>query len=96
MVFCGQVPHAGTELTEHLNIIITSAQKVDNLKQTLDRLLSTIRVRVIKTTGNIGIYRPRLFRVRSGPNQSYYTEYDWEHLSPYYTRKVKGRTLESE
>ena len=63
---------------------------------TLDRSLSTIRVRVIKTTGNIGIYCPRVFRVRSGPNQSYYTEYDWEHLSPYSTRKVKGRTLESE
>ena len=32
---------------------------------------------VIKTAGNIRIYSPRVFRVRSGPNQSYSIEYGW-------------------
>ena len=35
---------------------------------------------------------PRVLHVRYGPNQSYYPECDWGHLSPSYTRKVKGRT----
>ena len=37
---------------------------------------------LLKTTGNIRIYRPRVFCVRSGPNQSYSSEYGWERLSP--------------
>ena len=47
---------------------------------------------VIKTSGNIGIYLPRVFCVRSGVNQSYSLEYGWERLSPSSTWKVKGRT----
>ena len=47
------------------------------------------------STGNLGIYGPCVFHVRSGPNQSYSTECDWEILSPSSTRKVEGRTLES-
>ena len=61
--------HAGTENAENIQIITTSAQKVDNVIPTLDRLLSTIRVGVIKTAGNIGIYCPSVFCVRSRPNQ---------------------------
>ena len=40
------------------------------------------RDRVIKTTGNIGIYSPHVFHMSSGTNQSYSPEYDWECLSP--------------
>ena len=50
-----QVSHAGTECAEHIHIIITSAQKADNVIPNLDRLLSTIHIGVIKTSGNIGI-----------------------------------------
>ena len=32
-------------------------------------------IRVIKTTCNIGIYHPCVFHVRSGPKQSYFSEY---------------------
>ena len=46
---------AGTERAEHIHIIITSAQKVDNVIPTLEQSLSTIRVGVIKTSGNAGI-----------------------------------------
>ena len=47
---------------------------------------------VIKTTGNIGIFRPCVFFVRSGTNQVYSMECDWERLSPFYMQKAKGRT----
>ena len=33
-------------------------------------------------TSNIGIYHPRVFHVRSGPNQSDSTKCDWGSLSP--------------
>ena len=36
--------------------------------------------------------RPCVFCVVSGPNQSYYPEFDWKCLSPYSTQKVKGIT----
>ena len=47
--------HTGTERVEHTQIIITSAQKSDNVIPTLDRSLSMIRIRVIKTDRNIWI-----------------------------------------
>ena len=84
-----------TKHAEHTHIIITSAQEADNVITDLDRSLSTKQYRVIKTTGNIGIYCPSVFRVRSGPNQPYYTEYDWECLSTSSTEKVKEITPES-
>ena len=40
--------------------------------------------------GNIRIYCPFVFRVRSGPNQVYSPECDWGNLSPSSTRKVNG------
>ena len=64
---------------------LTSMQTVDNVIPTQERYSDfdyTQRSGVIKTTGNITIYRPQVFRVRSGPNQSYSSEYDWEFLSP--------------
>ena len=39
-------------------------------------LCGSIWVRVIKTTGNIGKYRPRVSRMKSEPNQSYYPVFD--------------------
>ena len=57
---------------EHINIIITSTQEGDNviLNQVwTDLWARPSGVRVIKTTGNTGIYRPSIFIVRSGPNQ---------------------------
>ena len=80
--------------TKHIRIIITSAQKVDNLKQTLDRLLSTIRVRVIKTTGNIGIYRPRLFHMSFGPNQLYSLGYWLRKYFAIFRGEVRGIIVE--
>ena len=83
--------------TEHTHIIITSAQKVDNV------ILTQVQVNfcagpsiigVIKTTGNIVIHFPCVFCVGSGHNQSYDLECDWESLSPFSTQKVKGRTSE--
>ena len=44
--------------------------------------------------GILGRHRPRLFRVRSGINQSCSPEHDWERLSPSSMWKVKGRTSE--
>ena len=84
------------ERAEHTHIIITSVQKVDSVIPNYDHPLSSIWVRVIKNGGNISKYHTRVFHFRSGPNQYYYTEYYWEHISPSSTRKVKGRTLESE
>ena len=86
--------HAGTERVEHIQIIINPMQEADNVIPTLEQLLSTTRVGLIKTARNVGIYLPCVFHVRSGPNQSYSPEYDWERLSPYSTRKVKVRTLD--
>ena len=37
---------------------------------------------VIKTTGNIGIHHPRVFRVRSGPKQSYSPQCYWGCVLP--------------
>ena len=34
------------------------------------------------TAGNIGIYCPRVFHIRSGTNQSYSSKYDWDRLFP--------------
>ena len=42
------VSHAGTERAEHIQIIITSAQDSDNVIPTLEKLLSTTRVGLIK------------------------------------------------
>ena len=50
------VLHTGTECTEHIQIIINSAQKVDNVILTLYRSLSTIWFGVIKTTRNTEIF----------------------------------------
>ena len=36
---------------------------------------------VIKTAIHIRIYHPQIFRMISGPNQSYSLEYVWERLS---------------
>ena len=58
--------------------IITSSQEVDNvipMKFGLNLHVGPSGVGEIKTTGNISIYRPRVFHVRSGPNQSYYPEF---------------------
>ena len=52
-------------------------------------------VRVIKTAGNLGIYHPIVFCVRSGTNQSYYPECSWERLLMSSMGKVKGKTTES-
>ena len=46
----------------------------------------------IKTTRNIRIYLHCIFYVRSGPNQSYYPDCDWEGLPPSSTRNEKGRS----
>ena len=51
---------------------------------------------VIKTTDNMRIYPPRVFRVRYVLNQSYYLGCDWERISKSSTRKVKGITSELE
>ena len=88
--------HTDNGHVEHIWIIITSAQEADNVILTLDQPLSTIWVRIIKTAGNIGIYCPRVFRVRSDTNQSHYPEYDWERLSSSSTQKVKGLTSDPE
>ena len=88
--------HTGTEHAEHIQIIITSVQKADNMIPTEDRLLSNIQVRVIKIASNIRMYRYCVFCVRSGHNQLCFAEFYWERLSPSSTRKVKGRTSESE
>ena len=72
--------HTSTKRAEHIQIIITSVQKADNVIPAYYWLLSIIRAGVIKTAGNIRIYCPRVFCVRSGPNQSYSMEYDWDHL----------------
>ena len=80
---------------EHIQTIITSVKKVDNaiLTQVWDKPpRRSIRGIVIKNTGNIRIYRPRVFHVGYEPNQSYSPECDWELLSPSSTWKVKGRT----
>ena len=57
------VLYAGTERAEHIQIIITSAQKADNVIPTLDQFLSTIRVGLINISGNIGI-SPSLYIFR--------------------------------
>ena len=74
------VSHAGTEIAEHIQVIIISAQRVDNVIPPDDRLLSIIPVRVIQNAGNLRMCCPCIFRVRSGPNQSYYTEFYWKRL----------------
>ena len=51
---------------------------------------------ILKTTVNIGKYCPHVFRVRSGPNQSYSLECYWDFLSTSSMQKVKEGTLESE
>ena len=57
---------------KHIQIITTSSQEVDN------EIITQVwakpprgpsGVRVIKITGNIGIYRTRVFHMRSGTNQ---------------------------
>ena len=58
--------------TEHIHIITISAQEVDNVIPTqvwVNLCVGSSRVVVIEATGNIGIYRPHVFRVRYGPNQ---------------------------
>ena len=74
-------------------------QEADNVIPTQDwsrgLSLSTIWLGVIKTDRSIRIYRPSIFIVRYGTNQSYYQEYDWESLSPYPAGKAKGRTPQS-
>ena len=67
--FPWNLSHAGTEHAEHIQIIITSMENADNVIPTLDQLLSTIWVRVIKTTVNIRINYPHVFCVGSGPDQ---------------------------
>ena len=47
---------------------------------------------LIKNTCNIRVYRPRVFYVGSGPNQSHSPECDWEHISSFFTWGVRGRT----
>ena len=61
--------HTDNGHVEHIWIIITSTQEADNVILTLDQPLSTIWVGIIKTAGNIGIYCPRVFHVRSNTNQ---------------------------
>ena len=51
----GEVSNASNEREEHIQIIITSAQKADNVIPTLERSISTVWVRVIKTISNIEI-----------------------------------------
>ena len=65
--------------------MLTSTEKVDNVIPTQEMYVAfgyTIQVGLIKTDGNISIYRTLVFRVRSGPNQAYSPEYGWEFLSP--------------
>ena len=88
--------HDGTEHAETIHIIITFVKKADNEMPTQDRSLSTIKIRGINTASNISMYHPRVFHMIYKPNQLYSTEYDWKSLQPFSTRKVKGRTLESE
>ena len=60
------------QTTEHIKILIISAQKVDNVIPTQDWVnfcAGVLPGRSNKNTGNIRIYCPRVFRVRSGPNQ---------------------------
>ena len=45
--------------------------EVESCDTDLGPVISTIQVGVIKTAGDIMIYRPRLFCVTYGPNQSY-------------------------
>ena len=52
-------------------------------------------IRVIKTIGNIRIYHPRVFRVRSGPNQSYSPGCDWESISKPSTGRLTEEQLEA-
>ena len=90
--------HSGTEHAEHIHIIIISAQKADNVIPVHDRCIPLgipYGIGLIKTVRNIRIVLPSVFRMRSCPNQSYYSECDRERLSPSSTRKLKGRTLES-
>ena len=49
----------------------------------------------LEPPGILGHHRPRVFCMRSGINQSYLLEHDWERLSKSSTWKVKGRTPES-
>ena len=56
----------------HIPIILTSTQNVDNVILNQEIYVAfghTLWFRVIKTTGDIMIYCPQLFRMRSGPNQ---------------------------
>ena len=78
----------------HINIVLTSKQKVDNEIPVRSQWWCKLSCRefiVLRTTGNIRIYRPQIFCVRSGINQSYSLEYSWERLSPSSNWKVKGR-----
>ena len=66
--------------------MLTSKKMLDNVILTQERYVyfgCNIRVGVIKTAGNIRIYFPVVFCVRSGPNQFYSPEYGWECLSQY-------------
>ena len=68
-----------------IQIVLNSTQKVDNVILNQERYVAfgyTLRIGVIKTTGNIRIYCLWVLCVRSRTNQSYYLEYDWECLSP--------------
>ena len=69
----------------YIQISLASAQKLDNVIP--DRLqflkeLECKRTGEIKTAGNIRIYRPQVFRVMSGNNQSYSLVSGWGCLSP--------------
>ena len=57
--------------TEHIQVIINFSQKVASSKQLYNGLF-TGGVAITTATVNIGIYRPHVFYVSSGPNQSYY------------------------
>ena len=63
------VSHSGNKCVGHIRIIITSSEKADNVIPTYEWTLITIRVRVIKTSGNIRIYCTCIFCMRYEPNQ---------------------------
>ena len=57
---------------EHINIIIIYSQEVSISKSLYNGYWFKYRpvgVNITIVDGSIGIYRPRVFRVRSGPNQ---------------------------
>ena len=58
-------------MDSHIQIVLTSAQKVDNVIPTKDRYadFGYTNLRVGVTSGNIRIYHPQVFRMRYGPNE---------------------------